>query len=379
MTAIDAAYRWDARLAQRPVLVDRGGFARILGGITASLTLALGVLLTAAPPVAAATYIAPLDVPFFSQNNTGSPWYSDQLGTCGGSTIHSAGCAVTSMAMLEAYHGLSVSSTKGTGMDPGILNGWMTANGGYSGGCDVFWSKVPSDLVNTSIINFAAVGRAGLSASTRSKIESELSAGRPVIAYLPNPHFVVITGETPGGDFYINDPGDVNKPANPPTLFTRYQLAGIRTYSPSRTTITVDETSSRFVKAGPAKYWTATAAAGYGRSMLYTGRSSAADVNSATWTPTLPNSGYWEVYAWIPSSYAGTIDARYRIKHNSVTTLVSVNQAAYASVWVSLGVYVMNAGSANNVYLGDGTSDRSSQLVGFDAIRWVWHGAPTPI
>jgi hypothetical protein len=55
-----------------------------------------------------------------------SRWGSQQLGTCGGTTICSAGCAMSSVAMIIA--------TKGGNYNPGNLDSWLTSNGGYSGG-----------------------------------------------------------------------------------------------------------------------------------------------------------------------------------------------------------------------------------------------------
>ncbi len=62
-----------------------------------------------------------------------STWGSNQLGTCS-ETICSAGCAMSSVAMML--------TTKGTSKNPGQLNSWLKSNGGYSSGCLINWASV---------------------------------------------------------------------------------------------------------------------------------------------------------------------------------------------------------------------------------------------
>lgn len=73
---------------------------------------------------------AQLAVAFFSQRD--SRWSGNRLGTCSGTTIGSAGCAITAIAMAGAR---SVSN-----FNPASLNTYLTNNGGYSGGCNVIWA-----------------------------------------------------------------------------------------------------------------------------------------------------------------------------------------------------------------------------------------------
>ena len=60
-------------------------------------------------------------------------WANQQLGTCS-LTLCSAGCAMSSVAMILA--------TKGTGHNPSSLDSWLTQNGGYANGCDIYWGRV---------------------------------------------------------------------------------------------------------------------------------------------------------------------------------------------------------------------------------------------
>src|SRR2546428_948479 len=60
-------------------------------------------------------------VPTFSQRS--AQWSHDALGSDRVDTIGSAGCALTAVTMVTAAYGYST--------NPGMLNRWLTANGGY--------------------------------------------------------------------------------------------------------------------------------------------------------------------------------------------------------------------------------------------------------
>ena len=117
-------------------------------------------------------------------------WGSNNLGTCS-YTICSAGCAITSVAMVFKYFGVDT--------DPGRLNTWLTNNGGFSGGCYIIWSTA----VNIGS-GFTYIGNPG---QDFNRLRSELDAGYPVIVEVNNngQHFVVVTGYS-GDTYYINDP-----------------------------------------------------------------------------------------------------------------------------------------------------------------------------
>jgi Tol biopolymer transport system component len=94
------------------------------------------------------------------------------------------------------------------------------------------------------------------------------------------------------------------------------------------------------------------------------------DTCYATWTPDLPVSGEYEVYAYIPGQDAAA-QARYQIRHAAGCDTVVINQADYSDEWVSLGAYQFVNG--NYVYLGDATGTQG-QHIGFDALKWSYRG-----
>ena len=142
------------------------------------------------------------------------PWAGDQLGTCDDedgtiTTIAEAGCAVTSIAMVFKYYGVQT--------DPGELNRWLTNHEGYSNGCEIHsWSKVAGRSLRVAywgpIYNEERLPDKDPKVKPEKlleRIRAELDEGYPVIAsvrYKGKTHFVVITGYSRNGTYYINDP-----------------------------------------------------------------------------------------------------------------------------------------------------------------------------
>jgi hypothetical protein len=133
-----------------------------------------------------------LDVPLFSQNDPA--WKNNVMQTCG-QTIGTAGCALTSAAMVFKYYGA-------VNKNPGQLNACL---GNYA--CPIHW-----DVAANSCSENKATWVKSWNFSY-SKLQSMLSAGRPPIVQLVKgsaTHFVVVrsgSGSQPGG-YQINDPWD---------------------------------------------------------------------------------------------------------------------------------------------------------------------------
>lgn len=120
-----------------------------------------------------------------------SRWANQEIGTCSTQTICSAGCVLTSIAMML--------KTKGAGVDPSSLDAHFTKNGGYVNGCSIIWAKA-DDFGKTS---FQAIETA-----SESEICNGLSQGHGIIANVNNGgHWVLLTGCAGNGVFYANDPG----------------------------------------------------------------------------------------------------------------------------------------------------------------------------
>jgi hypothetical protein len=137
--------------------------------------------------------------------------------------------------------------------------------------------------------------------------------------------------------------------------------------------VVVDEQSARFVWGGsPSRRYNAWL--GYGGHIYYMYNSYYNWTNYAKWIPILPHAGYYEVYAYIPSSYSTTGAARYRVLHNGVRNDRIVNQGAYANRWVSLGTHYFNAWNVDRefVLMYNNTREWSgSRFIGVDAVKFV--------
>jgi hypothetical protein len=162
-------------------------------------TLVAGVAwdLTARRPIASSGGLyffqaVELPVPGFRQ---GDPrWKVDPLGNTT-DTIGSAGCAVTSAAMVMKWYGVDT--------DPQRLNQYATAHHGYVGSAWLVWES-PARLTK------GGVKKAYEDPPSYWRIDRQLMQGNPVIVRLHLPggttHFVVIAGKR-GFDYLIRDPG----------------------------------------------------------------------------------------------------------------------------------------------------------------------------
>jgi hypothetical protein len=132
-----------------------------------------------------------MSIPVMGQQEAG--WASANLGTSPAS-IGSDGCAITSVAMMLRYYGINT--------DPGALNAWLTANGGYANDDMLIWDAITR-------YTGGQVTFSGWLAPDLGTILAELDAGRPVVAEVSigsNQHFVLLTGYTSDGGIQMNDP-----------------------------------------------------------------------------------------------------------------------------------------------------------------------------
>jgi len=141
--------------------------------------------------------------PLFKQCN--AAWKTQKLGTCSGQTICSAGCAVSSVAMILAKRGLN--------QNPSTLNTWLTANGGYANGCSIYWSKVDK---------LGKTRNLGYQSGNYQTVCGWIKSGRGVIGNVNNGgHYVLLTGCDGKNNYFVNDPGFSR---------TTYPLSGVKKY-----------------------------------------------------------------------------------------------------------------------------------------------------
>ncbi len=205
------------------------GRRRAIGGI---LALLLWVAATSTNGFAQSIQL-PRPVPSFNQAYTegAGAWGLCPLGSGGcPDTIWRTGCLITAFASVLAYYDVqltvptafSCTGRSRTGMDPGIVNGWLRSVDGYGrcaddtvGHCCLVWAKLPQQIEITTYVNRSAVG---LSPVTSVVIDHALRQGHPVLAGVHwsaycregsgqtrDCHWVVITGKR-GESYTIIDP-----------------------------------------------------------------------------------------------------------------------------------------------------------------------------
>jgi len=183
----------------------------------------------------------PRDVPPFNQAYTDGPdaWGDCALGTEGcPDQVCTTGCLTTAFASVLAYYGVELSvapeeSCTGrarSGMNPGILNDWLRANGAYGrcvqdpvGNCCLVWGRLPDGVELTFHVNRSDVG---LNPVASVVIDHALRQGRPIVAGVhwgaschgdtgqtEDCHWVVLTGKT-ADTYSIIDPYNAD-PASP--------------------------------------------------------------------------------------------------------------------------------------------------------------------
>ena len=133
-----------------------------------------------------------ISVPQFRQGD--ERWRGDQIGSTT-DTLGSAGCAISSAAMVLASYGIDT--------DPQRLNAFLKTNEGLTPQGWIYWEKA-AELAPERIRH------AYEDLPTYHLIDANLVAGNPVIVRLRYPqgitHFVVIAGKD-GYDYLTRDPG----------------------------------------------------------------------------------------------------------------------------------------------------------------------------
>ena len=132
-----------------------------------------------------------IPVPLFCQNDL--KWRDARLAS-NDETLGYKGCAVTSAAMILKFYGVDT--------DPGRLNTFLSATGGYTAEGWIYWEAAAN--LARSRVRFVYE-----SLPSYYLIDSNLLRANPVIVRVRLPsgitHFVVITGKQ-GFDYLIRDP-----------------------------------------------------------------------------------------------------------------------------------------------------------------------------
>jgi len=136
-----------------------------------------------------------MEIPLMLQYD--GTWGNHSYGT---STIKSSGCAILSMAMVEAY-------LKGKVPSPVYIANWASSHNFYYSGVGTSWGFFEG---YTSSIGITSRNLA----KNTSLVIKALEQGKPVIAsmkpgtFTNGGHFIVLRGITKSGKILVNDPND---------------------------------------------------------------------------------------------------------------------------------------------------------------------------
>ena len=155
-----------------------------------------------------------LPVPAFAQDDP--IWQDDPLGPSD-DTVGSAGCALTSAAMVMTYYGFDT--------DPRRLNDYLTTHRGYTPEGWIYWEQAAA-------ISHGKVQKAYEDAPSYALVDENLLWGNPVIVRLHlasgMTHFVVVVGKS-GWNYLIRDPAAKDHGVFP--LYVRSnEVTGLRYY-----------------------------------------------------------------------------------------------------------------------------------------------------
>lgn len=103
----------------------------------------------------------------------------------------------------------------------------------------------------------------------------------------------------------------------------------------------------------------------YGRNYLY--HAGGFGNNTAKWTVTLAEPGFYEIYAWLMPSDNNATDAKYLIENNGGYSRVTVNQKTCRWGWNYIGAYYFPKDSLCSIYL----TDDANGIVIADAIKLI--------
>ncbi|MGD2205153.1 MAG: GerMN domain-containing protein, partial [Anaerolineae bacterium] len=127
-----------------------------------------------------------------------------------------------------------------------------------------------------------------------------------------------------------------------------------------------DEGAPAYIETGS---WLTSSTPGYGGGTYRWTSAFEALSATATWTPDLPQAGWYAVWAWYRHGTNRLTDARYQIHHAGGVTTVRISQEIHGQTWRYLGEYYFQSGTAGRVTLLN-ASDDPGQAVIADAVRF---------
>ncbi len=142
----------------------------------------------------------------------------------------------------------------------------------------------------------------------------------------------------------------------------------------------IDDGDNCFTPGGPSQYLRSVGDAGHDGDLIWTGvTASPAPDNFGVWWIKVQQPGPYRLEAYINRDYASSRQAKYSIRHNGRTDLITLDLTA-AGNFRSLGVFDFAVGEGQQVRLDDNTGEHGSlgRQVTFDGLRVTPVATPPP-
>lgn len=115
--------------------------------------------------------------------------------------------------------------------------------------------------------------------------------------------------------------------------------------------------------------WPVSGSSGYNGGTYQFTTSGSTETQTAVYTPTIPESGWYWVSVYYRQGMNRSVDTQYKINHAGGQTIVSVNQEVHGLTWNYIGQFYFEAGTQGNVVLSNESSETGQAIIA-DAIRF---------
>lgn len=135
----------------------------------------------------------------------------------------------------------------------------------------------------------------------------------------------------------------------------------------------IDESGPCFELFGPAQFWRAVSGAGHEGSLLWTNAfQSNSPSNWAFWRLPVSASGEYQLSVYLDPAHAQFAATRYEVAAGASRQVLTVNQAS-ADGWKNLGVFSLEAGADNALWVYDHAADAvgAARRIAVDAVQLV--------
>ncbi len=269
-----------------------------------------------------------------------------------------------------------------TGLQPNTLYYYRVLSTNEFGegvsGPHTFVSSGPPQISNVQVSGITATS-ATVTWTTNAPATSQVRYGTtpsygnatPVSEVPVTSHSVTISGLSPNTDYHCQavSTNTYGTAQSPNVTFRTSAFSG---------EVIVDGTTDPEFQFLQGTWNIASASSKYGTDYFWVSCTGNAAESSAThkarWTPTLPVSGYWDLYVWYARGTNRATDSYWKIINAGSTQNVRLNQQVNGNGWTILAQSVpFNKGSSGYVELWNNGAD-SSKIVQGDAVRWVYVG-----